>query len=364
MLPPVSDRDGNAYVLYGALDLAEVQLFVGHAGGGWTGSCAITYGNVYGAHGFVGRAQGRAWYWSGEALVGATGSTGSCRRLLETDPASGARLSFRAVVPWVRETPSRTTTLAWVQALTDPVPYQVVVDLDNGVYSSLERFSPADATDIAILGVGGSLDEQEGVVVVRYTSGTVVRTQARFINGAGQTDGHASLSGLDTLPEYGITGYLQPSAAGMYAGLDSEGQLVVLDRSGGRRVAVGGMTPAGVHLWDGQLYLVGEAGGRPKVAKIHDDGSVGKIRTWSASEAAAENLGGKISVVDDRSLPSRTTKWQGVRTAMGSFPFLHAHRLDHYADGTTGWLVAGPGFSASGQDYTAIAYVPVGVSYE
>lgn len=67
--------------------------------------------------------------------------------------------------------------------------------------------------------------------------------------------------------------------------------------------------------------------------------------------------------VDDRRLPSRKTEWADPRTATGPFPFLSEHRLDHYADGTTTWLVVGPDYLAGGQPETAIAYAPVGVAY-
>ena len=37
MLPPVADRDGNVYALYGEPGLNESEAFVGHGRGGWTG---------------------------------------------------------------------------------------------------------------------------------------------------------------------------------------------------------------------------------------------------------------------------------------------------------------------------------------
>jgi len=50
---------------------------------------------------------------------------------------------------------------------------------------------------------------------------------------------------------------------------------------------------------------------------------------------------------------------------MGNHPFLAAHSLDHFADGTTTWLVAGPSTTAqSGFSLTAVAYATVGMAYE
>ena len=364
LVPPVTDRDGNAYVLFGQRDDLEVRLFIGPRVGGWFGGCTITAGNDYGAHGFVGRAQHRAWYWAGEALVAASGRSGSCERVLRNDPSSGALLAFKAIIPWVRETPSRTSALAWIQAPTDPRPFQVVLDLDNNVYTALEEFDPGDAVNVTVLGVGGHFEAGEGMVLARYERGGSAFTVARFFDFDGRVIDEASVGGLEMLPEYGIRGYFQANDEGLYAGLDAEGQLVLLDHSGGKRVPIGGMTPIGVHRWDGKLYLVGEAGGAPQIAPIDDDGSVGNARTWDASLEAQDELGSEIKVIDDRSLPSTEAKWAGPRTAMGAFPFLHEHSLDHYADGTTTWLIAGPSFSAGGEDRTAIAFAPVGIAYE
>jgi hypothetical protein len=363
LMPPRSDRDGNAYVLYGALaDPAEVSLFIGNVGGGWKSCTGITQGAQFGLHGFVGRAQSSAWYWSGEALVAATGR-GNCSRVLETDPASGARLNFRAVVPWVRETPSRTSSLAWIQSPTDPVPFQVVLDLDNEVYSAIDGFEPSDATEVAILGVGGNVDRGEGVIVVRYRRGDALFVEARFIDSEGETFEEVGIGGLETLPEYGITGFLESDDTGLYAAIDVEGQLVLIDTSGGRRVGVGGMVPIGVHRWEGQLYMVGDAGGRPAIAHIDGDGDVGDVEIWESSLDAIDELGSEIDLIDDRSLPSKKITWGGPRTAMSAFPFVHPHGLDHYTDGVTTWLIAGPSFSVGGEDFTAIAWAPVGIAY-
>lgn len=382
VLPPLSDRDGNAYVLYGSLDsLESPELFIGFASGGWVGGCNVTEttsvipgGPIYGLHGWVGRAQSRAWYWAGEALVGGNGQTGGCGRILGSDPASGATLGFRAVVPWVLETPSRTIGLAWIQAVGDPVPFQVVLDLEQNVYTNISEFEPRDATAVEVIGVGGRVAEREGVVLVRFERGGQVFAEARFIDADGETVDTESINGLANLPEYGLTGYLQSNAEGLYAGLGFGGDgvpyVVLLDRSGGSARPMADYVtfttdtvPVGVHEWDGQIWVVGTEGGLPKAWAITDDGDIEAAKTWKASRAAAESLTGGITVIDDRRLPSRETEWADPRTAMGAFPFLSGHRLDHYADGTTTWLIAGPDFLAGGQPQTAIAYAPVGVGY-
>ena len=369
LLPPLSDRDGNAYVAYGSVNTLELDLFIGGLAGGWNSCGAFlsdtALGNDFGVHGFVGRAQNAAWLWTGDGLVRASGISGACSRVLEFAPSSNARLAFRAVVPWVRDTPSRTTTLAYIQAPLDPRPFTVVIDLERNIYTNIEEFEPNSATEVEVLGVGGNLSRAEGVIVVRYRVGDSVYTQARFIDHLGVETERVSLSGLDTIPEYGIVGYIQGDDEGLYAGLDVEGQLLVLDASEGRRRSVPDMdTPVGVHRWESKLYVVGESGGTARLLPIEADGDLGDAFSWDSSDEAEDNLGKSIDVIDDRSLPSQDTTWNAPRTAMGNNIFVHPHSLDHYADGTTNWLVAGPSYSAGGEDRTAIAYAPVGIRYE
>ena len=268
-------------------------------------------------------------------------------------------------MPWIRDTPSTTTALAWIQAPTDAVPFQVVMDLRTNRYTLVEEFEPSNAEDVTVLGVGGRLDVREGVVLVRFTSGGATRTEARFIDGAGETVERTALSGLDALPEYGILGYFQANASGLYAGLDREAQLVVFDRSGGSRRTVSGMTPVGVHKWEDRLFLVGtNADGRPVVAEIDDDGDVGDVEDWDAARDAADELKGSIDVIDDRSLPSAEQTWENPKAAMAEFPFLSPHSPEHYADGVTTWLVRGPSFTSGGGDeQVSVGYAPVGISY-
>ena len=87
------------------------------------------------------------------------------------------------------------------------------------------------------------------------------------------------------------------------------------------------------------------------------------MQVWDASERAAANLRAPIEVNDDRALPSTTSTFTNPRTAMGEFPFLHAHSLAPHATGTTLWLAAGPSFDTGGARITAFAMAPVGVSY-
>src|SRR5262249_37211828 len=45
LLPPVSDRSGNIYILYGGINVPETEVFVGRTGGGWTSGCKLSKGD-------------------------------------------------------------------------------------------------------------------------------------------------------------------------------------------------------------------------------------------------------------------------------------------------------------------------------
>jgi hypothetical protein len=367
LLPPASDREGNIYVLFGSIDQVDVRAWIGAASGGWAQpfggeqECGFFKSTDFGVHGWVGFGTGEFWYWSSNVLVRLADQ--ACTPVLSIDPATGTNLSFRAVIPFVRETPSRTDLVAWIQSPTDRVPYQVLVDLRLNSYTVAEEFSPDEADEVDILGVGHDRENELGVVVVRYVVGDSVRVHARFLDHDGKTVNKISLDGLAEVPQYGIAGYLQASDQGLFAGLLSTGELVVFDQSGGRVKGVSGIEPVGVHRWEGRLWLVGMRDGSPAVAEITDDGSIGDVQGWDASRAAASALPDPLEVVDDRRLPAHTVTWKDPRNAVGPAFFVSPHSLDRYADGTTQWLVAGPSFDFGGEPRTSVAVAPVGVSY-
>ncbi len=377
LLPPISDRDGNTYLLFGAPARLEVELFIGYRGGMWDGGCSAFTPRVgvgpknvpaFGAHGFVGRAQDRAWYWGGDALVGVSGTFGGCTKLLEVDPNSGAKLGFKAVVPYVREQPSKTTLVAWVQSATDPRPFAVLVDLDAEVFRAVNDVGPAPAGNVTVLGTGANPDDGGGVVVMRYELGATAmtpgtpRVEARFYDADANETGRVTLGGFDDMAEYDIRGFLQPGNGDLWVGLDKNGAIVALNRSQGARKKLG-FNAVGVHRWDKQLFVVGTDGAGPVVASVDDNGGVGAPQRWQSSVDAGNSLNAAVDVLDDRTLPSRHTTWQSPRTATGAYPFLHAHSLHRYGDETTLWMIAGPSFKAGGEDRTAVAVAPAGISY-
>jgi hypothetical protein len=363
LLPPVSDRSGNVYVLYGGTAVADTIVFSAKYGGGWTSGCKLTKGDTFGAHGWVGYDEDRQWYWSGDALVSVSGKTGDCHRVLDRDPGTDANLLFRAVLPWVRDAPSTRSLVTIVQSPIDRLPFSARVDLEAEILTNVNSFEPSDAKDFKVLGVGADRVEGEGAVLLQYTRGGELRTEARFFDASAKLLAVASLSLEAQTTEYTVLGYLQRSSGGLYAGLLANGSIVTFDKGGGRVTPVNQMAPVGVHRWEDDLFLVGTANNRPVIAKLGNGGGIGGVQIWESSERAAANLDGPLDVNDDRSLPSTKTVFANPKTAMGEFPFLSAHTASPHATGTTLWLVAGPSFDQGGARITAFAMAPVGVSY-
>ncbi len=361
---PVSDRDGNTYVLFGSRDVSEAIAFVGHAGGDWSGNCLVHENATRGAHGWIGRSQNRAWYWSGDSLVEVSGQTGGCREILDQDPTTGADLAFQGLVPWVKETPSRTTTVALIQSPSDPVPFFVNVDLDQGVYTNLSEFVPRGADDVEVLGVGAHPPDDSGVMVIKYALGDdTLRVEGRFVNDAAEVGDIANLSGLDDVELDGFVGFLQVTDEGFAAGVLATGELVIFNAAGGGIRGSGNLEPAGVHRWDGDVWVVGLGNGRPAVARINEAGALESPQVWTASETVASSLRGAQIVLDDRIKPVKTLSWTDPTPAVGAFPFVQAHPVHPYAQGTTLLLVAGPGYNTAGEAFTSVAVAPVGISF-
>lgn len=358
LVPPISDRAGNAYVLFGDPDEAETRVWVGHASGGWTASCQVTEGG--GVRGWVGRAQDTAYYWSGGALARVSGRHGGCKRLLERDPSTGAALEFVAVLPSVVDAPSGVRLAAWIQSPTDPRPFAVEVDLLAGVYELVGEVRDS-GSDFAVWGVGANAAEREGVVVYRFSDGDTSRDRAALVGARGETIDEVGIEGAP--PDAALAGNLVPVSRGRYVGLTTEGRLLLIDGGGGRFRDVDGMTAVGVHTWEDRVYVAGTSDGRAVVSRVDESGAQGEVLAWEASRSFADNLGGTVVVTDDRSLPAREVEWRRPRSALGAAPFVSPFSLDPHASGITLWLLSGPDFESGGEPFTALALVSVGVEY-
>ena len=321
VFPPISDRVGNVYSLFGRVGLPQVGgVVVSHVAGGSSQNCALTKGDRYGAHGFAGFSDDRIWYWAGDALVSVT-SGGGCDRVLNVDPQTSADLLFRAVMPFVRVTSTRHTLVALVQNPSDTLPFSALVDLDRALMTNVSVI-PGNGT-VQVLGVGAEENGDDHVTLLARTTGSAVPVmEALFYDDEANLTARVTVQGLPP-PEYGVLGNLRTNDKGTVVGLTSLGNLVVFDRSGGGTVEIdASITPVGVHRWNDALYLVGTSGTRPVILPLDDAGHPGAPIPWQASENAAQNLLGAIDLRDDRSFPARDVTWTNVTSAIGSSPFL------------------------------------------
>lgn len=361
LLAPISDRAGNAYVLSGSRDLRQVTVFTGQAGGGWSSGCALHKADDRGAHGWIGRAQDHAWYWSGDALVEVDGATGGCLFVLDRDPASAANVAFLGVIPSVRDAPSRTSVVALIETPAEPLPYWVLVDLRQRRYT-FRRFEPSNASNVVVLGTGAIDDAGAGVILVRYEIDGAPVVEAHYLDADANQVAVARVSGLEAATEDAVQGFLAVNDAGLASGILVDGQQVAFTRAGGGVRAVANMAPIGVHRFQGELFLVGTTSS-PVISPLSADGSPGQLFEWTSSQRAAGILGGNLQVVDDRAAPRRFITWSNSVSALGAFPFLSATPPHDYAQDTTLWLVAGPSFSVAGEVHTQIALAPIGLTY-
>jgi hypothetical protein len=360
LLAPFSDRSGNVYVVQGARSEATNAVWVAHARGGWSGGCSAHAGS-FGEHGFVGRAEEEAWLWSGDLLVRVDGTTGGCGKVLSTDPTTGAALTFRAVLPAVRSTPSRTSLVAWVQSATDELPYVVTVDLDEENYRSVEPFPEPQAEDVVVLGTGALDDGTRGWVLFAYTVAGDRRVEAWAFDEDGRRAEVVRVEVEVDLPEFSVLGSLQVADNGVVAGLLEDGRVVAFDSGDGGVFEVTDMDPAGVTAWDGKLYVLGTVDGEAAFAPLQ--GGLQSARSWTAAREAAAALVGTLQVRDERVTPHAKARWDEVRSALGPAPLVSEWPLDPYAVGVTGWLVAGPGYETGLGPWTAVAFAPVGVAF-
>jgi len=369
LVPPLSDRDGNVYVLHGNEGWLGGTVFVGHHLGGWSGGCQLhTSGIAEGTvKGLLGTGQDQAWWWSGITLGKVSGETGMCQRIIRYDPISQAEVNVLAAVPWIEETPSRTTLLAMVQSYTDDHPYIVVVDLALDRYTEYRSYDPDGHSDLYVLGTGGSDQLHRGYIVTTYLRSGNRVVEAVVLDETGET---VATVPIDlTLPaelaadidQYAVQGFLQVSDGGLVAGLLGDGRVLVFNEERGGPKTIEAFTPRGLAKYDGRLWVTGEQGGEPVAAELDDGGSLGGPSTFSAAKQAARSLEGSITVVDERTDPSEDRSWDDARTALSTYPMVTPYPLDVYTTGSTGWLVAGPTYAGPNEEMNAVAFAPLGI---
>ena len=353
LLPPLTDRDGNIYVLYGAPDRTDTQVFVGRSAGGWSGGCAAHRG-VTGLHGFVGRSLERVWYWAGTALVEVDGATGACREVLRTDPVSGTELQFLGVAPWVDETPSRRFTTAIVKGATGD-PQIVLVDLDRRLPFNDTSLGEGE---LQVMATGAWPSARATVFVIQQAGPDDLR--ALFVDRLGTVVREVPVDGRLGTEPYAVPGGLQFSDEGVGVGITDRDRLLIVTADDAR-VVDPPFPPGGLLRWGGQIHLTGVADGAARIATLGADGSIGSTSSFLAANDAARALVGSLTVNDERSEPIRLREWAGTLSAIGTVPLVSPWPIDAYTVGSAGWLLAGPSFDSGVEPVTATAFVPVGV---
>lgn len=353
LLPPLTDRQGTVYVLQGAPDRTDTQVFVGTTGGSWSGGCSAHRG-VTGLHGFVGRSTDRAWYWAGTALVQVDGGTGACRQVLPTDPVSGTELSFLGVAPHIDETPSRRFAYGLVQGATGS-PQFVMVDLDRGLPFNAVPFPGGDTVDVVATGAWPAV---RATVFVVESGGETV---AYFLDRLGQIVREVPIDAARDLDAYEVPAYLQFSDDGVGVGITTRGRILMVS------VTDGGLTdapfePLGLLSWGGDVYVTGLESNDPVAARVRPDGTFDEPVPFAAARRAQNTLPSLREVQDERGAPARPRAWDTVTSATGSHVLISPWPLDTYTRWSTSWLLAGPSFPSGVEPITAVAVVPVGVS--
>ncbi len=361
LLPPQTDRDGNIYVLYGDSEWADTTVFVGHAWGGWSGGCSAHRGNQP-VHGFTGHTEDRSWYWSGDALVEVNGENGACQEVLAADPVTGAEIRFRAVIPWVRETVSRSTLVALVQSVTDPLPFHAVVDVDQRLYGDLREFEPSNASELVVLGTGANERLGRGYLAVQYSQEGTAVSEILVLDSDGFTLFRIPMDAGEILDEFALEGGLRVTSSGKGGGVLTDGRVLLFNENGSLLLSPDDMNAVGVQIWEDTLWVVGESGGAPRISQVSSSLDLSPSQGWTSSSSLATSLAGGLVVLDERSDPSRNSRWSEVKSAVGPAPLLSAHPLDVHTLESTGWLFAGPFFEST-QVQTAVAFAPVGVSF-
>lgn len=359
LVPPLSDREGNTYVLYGAPDWFNTLGLRVSVTGDRPTTCdpdpADTDPGTYGLHGWVGRTTDRVWYWTGTALVELQNS-GSCEFVLRSDPVSGTEVKFLGIAPFVDDTPSRRFAYALVEGGTGEVSF-TLIDLDRALPFNTRRFPEDDpAGDLRVVATGGWEAERTPVFVVAFSG----RVQAFYLDRFGEITARRDVALSPDIAAYAVPGFLQFDDAGNGVGLLDDGSLFMLSPTDSV-LATPNFDAQGLLAWEGALYVTGEQQGTAVLARVNGPGVLSNTVAFRSANLALQGLAGGLDVDDERSRPIRPDRWDDVRSAIGGRPLISPWPLDPYTTGSVGWILAGPSFSTGLEPVTAIGFAPVGL---
>lgn len=360
LLPPMTDREGNVYVAYGDRFRSDTAIWVGRHSGGWKNACKVHRGE-FGVHGFIGRSTDEAWLWTGDALVHIWGNSGTCHELLDQDPVTGTLLRWQGIAPWVRDSPSRKTTVGIVRAAAEEQVFVALLDLERELMVNLQPLQPAGLSDLRVIGTGADPDNDELLFVIGYEFEGRVTHEALIYNSDGEQLRRITLD-LDTEPDaYAIVGFFQATGGGAWAGVREDGGLILLSKDTGYDL-MPEFDAIGLLKTSRELFVTGIIGDKAVAAKVANNSALNGAQNWNAPVRAASGLSGSISVLDERNSPLTRSRWDEPKNAIGVLPLLTAHPLDRYTLDSAGWLVAGPSYTGPAEEITAIGFAPLGWS--
>ena len=274
---------------------------------------------------------------------------------------TGTLLRWQGVAPWVRDSPSRKTTVGIVRAAAEEQVYVALLDLNRELMVNLQALQPAGLSDLKIIGTGADPENNELLFVLAYDFEGKTIHEALIFNSDAEQLRRITLD-LDTSPDaYAIVGFFQSTGGGAWAGVREDGGLILISKTAGYDV-MPEFQAVGLLKTDTELFVTGFAGDSVVAAKVSNNSALNGAQNWRDPEISANSLNGSISVLDERNSPLTRSRWEEPQNAIGFMPLLSAHPIDAYTLGSTGWLVAGPSYSGPAEDITAVGFAPLGWS--
>ncbi len=354
VLPPMTDRDGNLYVVTGVPDStgrpSPGTAYVGASRGGWTAGCQTSDAIKSSARGWIGATSSVGWLWADTAVL-ELDTAGNCTARLDRDPASASDVTFQAVAPVVEETLSGNFAIAILSTTADPAPHLATIDLGLGTIVSATAL--ADGTQV--YGAGVDPSTHEGVFAISDDTGA----KLIFVAPHGEISATAPITG--TMGP--LKGEIVVAGDGsFFAGVIADDAVLVGDRTGARVVAPD-FTAVGVQADDsGWPWVVGQsADGAARIAPTAANG-LGPSQPWSCASELTSALAAGIVVVDDR-IGERTSVTWAAHSALGTNPLVESHTAPVYGVGSRALLVGDGLVDRGGIPYSQLAVLPAGVSF-
>jgi hypothetical protein len=352
VLPPLTDPQGNLYVVTGVPDSTGVpQPGTAHSGGargGWSVGCATGTGLEGGARGWIGAFDGRGWFWTGTAIVELDVASGGCTTKLDTDPVSASDLMIVAAAPLLVRNISGRYAMAIVKTLADTQPHLVTIDLDLGLLGGSQALGAVE-----VLAVGADEDAGEAAFMLRDASGTRVAI-ARAYEGIVAT---IPVTGM--APSGAVLGELGFGTDGSVAAVLGTTMLATGSRAGLTIGAAPFTASTLEHDDDGQLWLAGIDASGPRIAPLVT-GQMGTMQTWTCAKTLDQALANGVVVIDERAGERTATRWT-AHAASGPSALLPQQSAPAYAVGARAILIADPAVDRGGIPYSQLAVIPVGV---